>query len=316
MSYNGSGVFNLVAGNPVVTGTTISSTWANNTLSDIATGLSSVITKDGQTTPTANIPMGGFKLTGLAAPTTNGDALRYENLATLATSGANSNITSLTGLTTPLSVAQGGTGLATTTAYSPVITGTTATGAFQASLGPGTSGQVLTSTGAGALPTWGSTIILGTPQASTSGTSILFSGIPAGVKEATVNFIGVSVTGSSPTTVRIGPSGGVETSGYFGATGFVPNAGATVAGAISTGFDLTPAGASTQVFNGSLKLSLVNSSNNTWACSATLGRSDNPIVCFLGGGKVLAGALERISITTTGGTDTFDAGSINISYKS
>ncbi len=79
MSYNGSGVFNLVAGNPVVTGTTISSTWANNTLSDIATGLSSVITKDGQTTPTANIPMGGFKITGLGAPTTNGDALRFED---------------------------------------------------------------------------------------------------------------------------------------------------------------------------------------------------------------------------------------------
>lgn len=57
MPYNGSGVYNLYTpGNPVVTGTTISSTWANNTLSDIATGLSTAITKDGQTTTTAVIP--------------------------------------------------------------------------------------------------------------------------------------------------------------------------------------------------------------------------------------------------------------------
>lgn len=53
-----------------------------------------------------------------------------------------------------LGVAGGGTGLATTTAYSVVFTGTTATGNFQASAGPGTSGQVLTSNGAGALPTF------------------------------------------------------------------------------------------------------------------------------------------------------------------
>lgn len=56
MSYNGSGTFNLYTpGNPVVTGTTISSTWANNTLSDIATGLSTAVTKNGQTTATAGI---------------------------------------------------------------------------------------------------------------------------------------------------------------------------------------------------------------------------------------------------------------------
>lgn len=80
MAFNGSGAFTLIAGNPVVTGTTISSTWANNTLSDIATGLSTTITKDGQTTPTANIPMGGFKITGLAGATANGDAVRYQDV--------------------------------------------------------------------------------------------------------------------------------------------------------------------------------------------------------------------------------------------
>lgn len=80
MARNGSGVFTLVAGNPVVTDTTISSTWANNTLSDIATALTASLTKDGQTTPTANIPMGGFKLTGLAAGIAAGNSLRWEQL--------------------------------------------------------------------------------------------------------------------------------------------------------------------------------------------------------------------------------------------
>lgn len=65
MPRNGSGVYALPSGNPVVSGTTISSTWANSTLSDIATALTASVTKDGQTTPTANIPMGGFRHTSV-----------------------------------------------------------------------------------------------------------------------------------------------------------------------------------------------------------------------------------------------------------
>lgn len=76
MPYNGSGVFSLVAGNPVVTGTVISSTVQNNTMSDIANnGLTNCLTKDGQQTPTADIPMGGFHITGLAAATTRDEAV-------------------------------------------------------------------------------------------------------------------------------------------------------------------------------------------------------------------------------------------------
>lgn len=65
MSRNGSGTYSLPAGNPVVTGTTISSTWANNTLSDIATALTASIANDGQTPITANLPMSTFKHTGV-----------------------------------------------------------------------------------------------------------------------------------------------------------------------------------------------------------------------------------------------------------
>lgn len=82
MSLNGLGQFIVNStGNPVVAGTTISTAWANALTADIATALSTAMYKDGQQTVTANIPMGGFKLTGLGAPSTAGDALRYTSSA-------------------------------------------------------------------------------------------------------------------------------------------------------------------------------------------------------------------------------------------
>jgi hypothetical protein len=66
---DGNGAYSLPAGNPVVSGTPISSSWANTTLSDLATAMASSIAKDGQTVPTANLPMGGFKHTNVADAT-------------------------------------------------------------------------------------------------------------------------------------------------------------------------------------------------------------------------------------------------------
>jgi hypothetical protein len=66
MARDGSGNYNLPAGNPVVTGTVISSTQFNSTMTDIATAITQSIAKDGQTTPTGNLPMGGNKHTGVA----------------------------------------------------------------------------------------------------------------------------------------------------------------------------------------------------------------------------------------------------------
>ena len=90
MPYNGSGTFTLPAGNPVVTGTTISSVTTNNTNNDLANGLSNAVTRNGQSPPTANLPMGGFHLTGLGAGTADGDSVRYEQ-ATLKTSSTGSS---------------------------------------------------------------------------------------------------------------------------------------------------------------------------------------------------------------------------------
>jgi len=77
MSRDGSGNYVLPAGNPVTTGTTISSTWANGTLSDVGTALTASIAKDGQTIPTANLPMGGYKHTGVANASARTDYAAY-----------------------------------------------------------------------------------------------------------------------------------------------------------------------------------------------------------------------------------------------
>lgn len=126
MSRDGNGNFSLTAGNPVITGTTVSSATHNTTMSDIANALTTSIASDGQTTPTANLKMGGFKLTGLAAATVAGDAVRFEQAAM---AGANSDITSLAGLTSPI------TGIGAGSKIQP-ITCTQASGALTFGLNP------------------------------------------------------------------------------------------------------------------------------------------------------------------------------------
>ena len=107
MSYNGTGTFNInTAGQPVVTGTTITSTAFNLLTADLATGLTTALTKDGQTTPTANIPMGTFKITGLGAGSAATDAAQYGQLQAGATTIATvSGTDTLTGSLTPAIVA-------------------------------------------------------------------------------------------------------------------------------------------------------------------------------------------------------------------
>jgi len=81
MSFNGNGVFLInTPGQPVVSGTTITSTAFNALTTDLASGLTNTITKDGQTNVTANIPMSNFKITGLGAATSSNDAVRLAQI--------------------------------------------------------------------------------------------------------------------------------------------------------------------------------------------------------------------------------------------
>lgn len=85
MSLNGLGQFIVNStGNPTVSGTTISTSWANALTADLATALSTAVYKDGQQTMTANIPFSAFKATGLGVATILGDALSFGNAATVA----------------------------------------------------------------------------------------------------------------------------------------------------------------------------------------------------------------------------------------
>jgi hypothetical protein len=160
MAFNGSGTYNLPAGNPVVTGTTISSTTTNNTNSDIATALTNCITRDGQSTPSANLPMNAKKLTGLAAGTSAGDSVRYEQVVLSASLGTNVATFLATPSSANLAAAltdETGSGAAvfatSPTITTPTIASANLTTALTLAGAAGTSGQVLTSAGAG-LPTW------------------------------------------------------------------------------------------------------------------------------------------------------------------
>jgi hypothetical protein len=115
-AYNGSGTFVVSGvGLPYVTATTISSSVANQLNTDLATGLSTAICKDGQTTPTANIPLGGFKLTGIGSPTASGDAQVF------GASFFNAAVADPTGTTSTASIVM--MGLGGTWALTPTITG-------------------------------------------------------------------------------------------------------------------------------------------------------------------------------------------------
>jgi hypothetical protein len=145
-----------------------------------------------------------------------------------------------------------------------------------------------------------------------TGTSVDFTGIPSWVKRITVMFNGVSTNGISGIRVQIGTSSGPETSGYSGST--LRTASATLGTvAISSGFDIGGFGAQTEVQNGQFVLSLFQASSNTWSCAGMLG--GGAVTNSTAGIKSLASTLDRLRITTVNGTDSFDAGSINILYE-
>jgi hypothetical protein len=158
----------------------------------------------------------------------------------------------------------------------------------------------------------GGSITSGTAVASTSGTSIDFTSLPSWVKRITVMFKGVSTNGSSNWLIRLGTSGGIASTGYLGSAGFL---GASPGGSRSTTGFIFQIGGGSQIMNGSMIINLQDSATNTWVQQGTLGDSSQDYIFFSGGSAVLSGALDQVRITTVNGTDTFDAGSINILYE-
>lgn len=155
---------------------------------------------------------------------------------------------------------------------------------------------------------------LGTEQTSTSGTSIDFTSIPSWAKEIKINFIGVSTNGTSIPIVQIGDAGGLETSAYLGSTGEVTGS-SQAATNFTTGFGLAGTWSGATVIHGTMTLTLEDAANFTWVAAMLGGKSNTGLAVFGGASKSLSAALDRLTITTVGGSDTFDAGSINILYS-
>jgi len=151
-----------------------------------------------------------------------------------------------------------------------------------------------------------------TAQASTSGTSIDFTSIPSWVKRITVMLSAVSSNGSANYWLQVG-SGSVSTTGYNGLSTTASSAGAAAASVLTTAFMINLLGGSTTSVYGSMVLTLV--SGNTWVCNGGSGDPVSTRTTTTYGGITLGGTLDRIRVTTSNGTDTFDAGSINILYE-
>ena len=160
-------------------------------------------------------------------------------------------------------------------------------------------------------------LTLATAQNSTSGTSIDFTGIPSWVKRVTVMFDGVSTNSTSYVQVQLGTSGGIQTTSYLSQASFT---GATTgtSGPVTSGFVLDAGGPSAPALRyGTIVFNVLNSSTGLWVGSSVtamnIGGATYSFMC--GGSKTLSGTLDRVRITTVNGTDTFDAGSINILYE-
>jgi hypothetical protein len=155
-------------------------------------------------------------------------------------------------------------------------------------------------------------LTLATSVATTSGTSIDFTGIPSWVKRITVMFSGVSVSGTSAVLVQLGDSGGIENSGYSGSAVAAGNASTSSGNTFTTGIALASGNAS-NVLHGSVVINLVGS--NLWVASGSYSFSNTAFAGSTASSKTLSDTLTQVRLTTVNGTDTFDAGSVNIIYE-
>jgi hypothetical protein len=197
------------------------------------------------------------------------------------------------------------------------------TGALDIKTGPGagttaisiSSSQVVTMNGGAVYPINSSEVI--TPTAVSS---VNFTSIPPWVKRITVMLNNVSLSGTDAITIRIGDSGGLETTGYNGNFFSIYDSGTINVNDLTDNFQLTPSGGGTSSgtnYFGQAILSLLDASTNTWVITSIVSANSTSVTArqgHLSGGKTLTATLDRLTVITSGG-NTFDNGTISILYE-
>lgn len=214
-----------------------------------------------------------------------------------------------------LKVTNGVAELADGTAVAPSLTfgSDTNTGLYR--VGADTLGIAAGGVKVGEFGSNGITGVVRTATAVTaSGTAVDFTSIPSWVKRVTVMLSAISLSGTALVRFRLGDST-IATSGYSGVGSYVAAAGAASV-AQTAGFDIYTSGtpSSSAAYSGSI--TFVNVSGNTWVASGVFAAAAGNLGTFPVAGTItLATALTQVRITTSNGTDTFDAGTINILYE-
>lgn len=381
MAFNGSGVFNRLYNwvNDAAANIKIRADRMDAEFNGIATGLTNCITKDGQTTVTANLPMVGFKHTGVGnasssdeyaaygqlttaissinnlgdvviTSATSGDYLKYDgtnwintpiSLDVITATGADGVLIKNSGGTTVATIGASNT-TASTFAGNTTVQGllavqgiTYATGRIEVAGNSTAAGYIKlfedTDNGTNSvtitppqsiasdytltLPSSSGTLALGlsvsAPVASTSGTYIDFLSIPSTAKRIHINFMAVSTSGTSNWILQLGDSGGIETTGYV-SSGSRPNVSSTTS---TSGIILCASPVAAQNATGRVTIEIIDEAAFQWSAAGFLTLNGSNGFTSGAGYKSLSAALDMVRVTTEGGTDTFDNGTINISYE-
>lgn len=181
-----------------------------------------------------------------------------------------------------------------------------------ARLPKGTARQVVRMNSGATAPEFGDAGTRGTAVASTSGTTIDFTSLPSGIQRLVVMFTGVSVSGTSNFLIQLGDSSGFYLSGYISCSSNSSTFTAlnSTSGFVSLGQNSAPA-----TYSGAFTFDRIAANNFT--CTSLLASPSPVVMTCSGAGRLNMGSndLDRVRITTVGGADTFDAGTINIKWE-
>ena len=155
------------------------------------------------------------------------------------------------------------------------------------------------------------TLVAEQSTAAGNATPIDFTGIPAGVREIVIMFVGASASGTSEWLIQIGDAGGFETTSYVSTATKIDSSPDSATS--TAGFILQSAPTAANIHDGRVTLSLQKSSTFMWVSSGVI---DDGVKNFVSSGhKALSAELTQVRLTTVGGTDNWDAGVVSIAYR-